>query len=107
VRRLLWVRLPRRLHVGRLLGVAVIAAIAFAYVQPIRAYMSARDDIEAHRAHRSALMRQQAALRHQLEQVETDAFVEREARRIGLVHPGETLYVVKGVQKWKRVASGR
>jgi cell division protein FtsB len=107
VRRLLWIRPLRRGRLGRLVGLAVIAAIAFAYVQPIRAYMAAQDDIEAHRAQRSALLRQQAALRHDLAQVETDAFVEREARRIGLVHPGETLYVVQGVQKWKRLASGR
>lgn len=97
----------RRVHVGRLVGIAVIAAIAFAYVQPIRAYMAAEEDIEQHRAQRSALLRQQAGLRHRLQQVETDAFVEREARRVGLVRPGETLYVVKGVQKWKRAASGR
>jgi cell division protein FtsB len=107
VRRLLWIRPLRRGHLGRLIGLAVIAAIAFAYVQPIRAYMAAQDDIQAHRAQRSALLRQQAALRHTLAQVETDAFVEREARRIGLVHPNETLYVVQGVQKWKRLASGR
>ena len=83
-----------------------ICAIAFAYVQPIRAYMDAKDDIEAHRAQRAALLRKQAALRHRLELVETDAFVEREARRIGLVRPGERLYIVKGVEKWKRAASG-
>jgi cell division protein FtsB len=94
-------------RIGRLVGIAVIAAIAFAYVQPIRAYLAAEEDIEKHRAQRSALLHQQAGLRHRLQQVETDAFVEREARRIGLVRPGETLYVVKGVQRWKRAASGR
>ena len=90
-----------------LLVLAVIAAIAFAYVQPIRAYLAAQDDIAQHRAQRSSLLHQQAGLRHQLALVETDAFVEREARRIGLVRPGETLYVVKGVQKWKAGSSGR
>jgi hypothetical protein len=98
--------LPRRVRVGRWIGLAVIAAVAFAYVQPIRAYMDADEDIATHRAQRSALLRQQAALRHRLAAVETDAFVEREARRSGLVRPGEQLYVVKGVQRWKREGSG-
>jgi cell division protein FtsB len=90
---------PRRVRVGRLLGVTVIAAIAFAYVQ---------DDIAQHRAERSSLLHQQAGLRHRLALVETDAFVEREARRIGLIRPGEKAYVVKGIQKWKAAAtSGR
>jgi cell division protein FtsB len=99
---------PRRVRVGRLLGLTLIAAIAFAYVQPIRAYMAAQDDIAQHRAERSSLLHQQAGLRHRLALVETDAFVEREARRIGLIRPGEKAYVVKGIQKWKAAAtSGR
>jgi cell division protein FtsB len=100
-------RLPRSLRISRLIGLAVICAIAFAYVQPIRAYMDAKDDVAKHRAQRLALMRQQSALRHRLDLAETDAFVEREARSIGLVRPGETLYIVKGLQKWKREAADR
>jgi hypothetical protein len=36
-------------------------------------------------------------LRHRLELVETDDFLAREARRIGLVRPGEHLYIVRGL----------
>jgi hypothetical protein len=95
-------RRPRSLRIGRLLGLAVICAIAFAYVQPIRAYLEAKDEVGKRRAERSALLRQQGTLRHRLELAETDEFIEREARRVGLVRPGEQLYIVKGVQKWKK-----
>jgi hypothetical protein len=95
-------RLPVRLRLTRLIGLAVICAVAFAYVQPIRAYMEAKDEVVKRRAERSSLMRQQARLRHRLELAETETFIEREARRIGLVRPGEQLYIVKGVQKWKK-----
>jgi hypothetical protein len=95
-------RLPGRIRVSRLLGLAVICAIAFAYVQPIRAYMEAKEQLGKRRAERSSLLRQQARLRHRLELAETEAFIELEARRVGLVRPGERLYIVKGVQKWKK-----
>jgi cell division protein FtsB len=100
-------RLLRPFRISRLIGLAVICAIAFAYVQPIRAYMEAKEDVARHRAQRFALMRQQTALRHRLDLAETDAFTEREARRIGLVRPGETLFIVEGIQKWKRATANR
>ena len=94
-------------RVSRLIGLAVICTIAFAYIQPIRAYTEARDDVAKRRTERSVLMRQQATLRHRLEFAESDLFVEREARRIGLVRPGETLYIVEGVPAWKQALAHR
>ncbi len=87
-------RASRRVHVLRWLGVAVVLAIAVAYVQPIRAYLEAKDEVATREAQRSELLRRQAVLRHELELTATDAFVEREARRLGLVRPGERLYIV-------------
>lgn len=81
----------------RWLGAAVIAAIAVAYVQPVRSYYRAKDDLARTQEQRALLLHQQAALRHRLELVETDEFVAREARKIGLVRPGEHLYVVRGL----------
>jgi cell division protein FtsB len=100
-------RLRRPARLGRLLGVAVVCAIAVGYVQPVRSYMEAEADVVQKRAERSALLRQQARLRELLELAETDAFVEREARRLQLVRPGETLYFVKGINRWKREAAER
>lgn len=84
----------------RLLGLGVIVAVAVAYVQPVRAYLDAKDELARHRAERSALLRQQARLRARLELAGTDEFVIREARLTGLVRPGERLFIVRGLEAW-------
>lgn len=89
------------LRVVRLLGLAVVCAVALAYVQPVRSYLEAREDVARHRETRAALLRQQNALHHRLELAGTDEFVIREARRMGLVIPGERLFIIKGVEKWR------
>jgi cell division protein FtsB len=86
----------------RWLGVAVIAAIAFGYVQPLRAYFDARAQVEARRADIAALERERRTLERRLEFTGTDDFIEREARKLGLVRPGERLFIVKGIEKWKK-----
>jgi cell division protein FtsB len=95
-------RIGRPAHLLRWLAVAVVCAIAVAYIQPIRAWVDARADVAERRAEKRALLRRQAMLEHRVELTESDTFVEREARRLGLVRPGERLFVVKGVERWKR-----
>jgi cell division protein FtsB len=95
-------RIARPFVLLRFAAVAVVCAIAVAYVQPIGAYLDARDEVGKRRAETQALLRRQGALRHRLELAETDTFLEREARRLGLVRPGEQLFIVKGVERWKR-----
>jgi hypothetical protein len=80
----------------RWLGAAVVLAIAIAYVQPIRAYFDAKNEVATRQAERAALLREQSLLRKELARTETDAFLEREARRLGLVRPGERLFIVSG-----------
>lgn len=75
-----------------------MAAIAIAYVQPIRAYFDAKGEVATRKVERSSLLREQAQLRKELALTETDAFLEREARRLGLVRPGEQLFIVKGAE---------
>jgi hypothetical protein len=82
----------------RWVALAVVVAIAVAYVQPIRAYFDASGKLAERRAERSSLLRQQTELLHRLELTETDAFIEREARRLGLVRPGEHLFIVAGLE---------
>ena len=50
----------------------------------------------------AALERENARLTHRLALAGQDSFVEREARRLGLVQPGERLFIVKGVEDWRR-----
>ena len=78
----------------RWLGVAVLALIAAAYVQPVRALRDAQDDVQERRADIAALEREGERLAARLAVARTDEFVEREARRLALVRPGERLFIV-------------
>lgn len=78
----------------RWLAVAVLAVIAISYVQPLRSYQSARQEVDRRRAEVASLQREKRTLDARLESARTDQFVEREARKLGLVRPGELLFIV-------------
>jgi cell division protein FtsB len=60
--------------------------------------LHARDQVEVRRSEVVALERERQELARRLALSETDQFVEQEARRIGLVHPGERLFIVQGLE---------
>jgi cell division protein FtsB len=95
-------RPPRSTLALRWLGVAGLVAIALAYVHPLRSYEAARGRVAERRTELAALERTNAGLERRLAESGEDAFVEREARRLGLVRPGEHLYIVKGVKEWRK-----
>jgi cell division protein FtsB len=82
----------------RLLGAGALVIIAFAYVSPLRAYLDARREVAERKAELAVLERDQAKLERRLTASGTDRFVEQEARRLGLVRPGERLFIVTGLE---------
>jgi cell division protein FtsB len=48
------------------------------------------------------LQQQQRTLEHQLATVGTGDGLIREARKLGLVKPGEQLFIVKGIAAWRK-----
>ena len=86
----------------RWLGLAVVLVIALGYVQPLRAYLDAREEVAVRQADIAVLDGERQRLERRLEFTGTDAFIEREARRLGLVRPGERLFIVKGVESAKK-----
>ena len=97
-------RPSRSTLVLRWLGVAALVLIALAYVRPLRSYEAARARVADGRAEVAALERENAELEHRLALSGKDSFVEREARRLALVRPGERLFIVKGVEAWRRAS---
>ena len=91
-------RPPRSSLALRWLAVLALAAIAAAYVQPLRAYRSAKADVERRQAEVAALERERAQTARRLEVARRPEFVVREARKLGLVRPGERLFIVTGVE---------
>ena len=90
----------------RWIGVAVLLVVAVGYVQPLRAYRQAEDDVAARRAQVERLEQRNERLERQLDEAGTNEFIERSARRLGLVKPGERLFVVSGLDQWKRDRQG-
>jgi cell division protein FtsB len=86
----------------RWIGALVLVAIAVGYVHPLRSYFDARAEVARRSTEVERLEQATAKLKRRLERAGTNEFVEREARRLGLVRPGERLFIVTGVQEWRR-----
>lgn len=80
----------------------MLVAIAAAYVHPLREWREARADVVERRAEVQQLERANQKLERRLADTGTRDFVEREARRLGLVKPGERLFVVTGIEEWQK-----
>ncbi|HEX2044301.1 MAG TPA: septum formation initiator family protein, partial [Gaiellaceae bacterium] len=65
-------------------------------------YRQARADVSARRAEVERLQRTNRELERRLAHAETTEFVEREARKLGLVKPGERLFIVTGIEEWTK-----
>ena len=80
----------------------MLCLVAFLYYRPARTYFETRHML----AQRSAEVDRLAAQKRRLERLvaasTSNAALAREARRLGLVKPGERLFIVKGIAKWQR-----
>jgi cell division protein FtsB len=84
----------RRLAVGGILLVALL------YARPLRSYLSTKHELANKAADVRALKAEKRELQRQLAEANTPQALEREARRVGLVRPGERLFIVKGISRW-------
>jgi cell division protein FtsB len=100
-------RLPAPARALRWIGLVVLVGVAIGYVQPLRAYRDATADVAAQKAQIERIERANAVLEGRIEETETSEFVEREARKLGLVKPGERLFIVTGVDEWKHERRAR
>lgn len=95
-------RAPRSSIALRWLAVAALALIAFLYYRPLHSYLSTGSALAERRSEVAQLRAQHRALVRRLEESVSSATLDREARRIGLVKPGERLFIVKGIRSWLR-----
>jgi cell division protein FtsB len=87
---------------GLVLAVAVLGVVAFLYARPIASYTQTRDQLAARRAEVEVLRTEKARVEVRLKQSSSVEALARDARRIGQVRPGEQLFIVKGVDAWRR-----
>ena len=97
---------PRRPSWSRLvlrwLGVGVLCLVAFLYYRPAKTYFEKRATLTDRTREVHRLRAQHTRLERRLTISKSDAALAREARRLGLVKPGEQLFIVKGIGKWRR-----
>jgi cell division protein FtsB len=93
-------RASRSSILRRWLAVGAILLVALLYARPLRSYLSTKHDLANRAAEVRLLKAEKRDLQHRLARGSTPDALEREARRLGLVRPGERLFIVKGVSAW-------
>jgi cell division protein FtsB len=95
----------RRGRRSRWLAAAALIAIALLYYKPVRTYLETRDALSGRAGEVARLRAERAGLERRLAVSTSDEALTREARRLGLVKPGERLFIVKGIPGWRKHAS--
>ena len=96
-----------RLRPTRLLAIAGLTLVAFLYWKPAHTYLHTKQQLQARNAEVQTLRTQKARLEKRIAQTATGGQLVREARRLGLVKPGERLFIVKGITAWRHAQHGR
>jgi cell division protein FtsB len=99
-------RATRRPPLGTLarrwFAVIAVVLIGYAYYHPLRSWFETRRDLGARRAEVGALAAEKRALQERLAASTRLDALAREARMLGFVKPGEHLFIVKGIEAWKK-----
>ncbi len=91
-----------RIHwdrLGRVALVLVLFAILVSYLNPLVNFVHSWRDSEAGKHKLAELKREHTTLEHRFAALRDPTLMEREARRIGMVKPGEQSYVIRGLPK--------
>lgn len=80
----------------------VLLFVGFLYYQPLSRYLQTRAALNDRAAEVQRLRAERVRLQRRLADSETTTALAREARRLRLVRPGERIFIVKGVEEWRR-----
>jgi cell division protein FtsB len=95
---------PRRRRVvyRRLFAVGALMLVGLLYYRPLKAYVDAHGQLAQRAAAVQKLEHQKAILRQRLRSSTSLGTLAGEARGLGYVKPGERLFIVKGINDWRR-----
>jgi cell division protein FtsB len=82
--------------------IAVVVVVAFLYYRPLSTYLDTRDQLASRRAEVASLRREKAKVDAAVLRAQSLDALARQARRIGRVKPGEQLFIVKGIEGWRK-----
>src|SRR4029453_7962893 len=84
-------------RIGRIALVLVLFGVMVSYLNPLVNLLEAWQGSKSSEAQLAQLKREKVELAHRLREVSNPATLEREARGLGMVKPGEHAYVVHGL----------
>jgi cell division protein FtsB len=91
-----------RLKTTRLLAIGGLVLVAFLYWKPTQTYLHTKSQLQARKAEVRQLRDEKARLEARIAEAGTGGQLVREARRLGLVKPGERLFIVRGISSWRK-----
>jgi cell division protein FtsB len=98
----------RRVNVRRAVLVLGLVLVAYLYYHPLRSYFDTKRELTARQAEVQGLRAQNATLERQLKASDSLQTLARQARmQLSLVKPGERLFIVKGIDEWRKRTRGR
>jgi cell division protein FtsB len=86
----------------RWVAVGAIVLVGLLYARPLQSYVQTKHELAKRADEVRALKADRRALQHRLAESSTGEALTQEARRLGLVRPGERLFIVKGISAWLR-----
>ena len=95
-------RPPRGSLIRRWLGLGAVVLVAYLYYHPLRTYFETRAELGARKAEVAQLAAKRKELERRLTVSRSAEALEREARRLGYVRSGEHLFIVKGIEAWRK-----
>ena len=84
----------------RWVAVGAIVLVGLLYARPLHSYLQTKRDLARRAAEVRTLKADRRALQHRLAESSTGEALTQQARRLGLVRPGEKLFIVKGISAW-------
>jgi cell division protein FtsB len=86
----------------RWFAIGTVAVVALLYYRPLKSYVETRSSLENRAAEVRSLRAERDELARRVAEADTPGALARRARRLGLVKPGERLFIVKGIDEWRR-----
>jgi hypothetical protein len=92
----------RRFVFRRVFALGALLLVGLLYYRPLKAYVDAHGALAERAAAVAKLEHQKAVLQERLRSSTSLATLGREARGLGYVKPGEHLFIVKGINDWRK-----
>jgi cell division protein FtsB len=93
----------RRTNLRRIVLLLGVVLVGYLYYHPLRSYLDTKHELAGRAAEVRSLQAQKRRLERQLRESGTPQALARAARmQLSLVKPGEHLFIVKGIEAWRR-----